>query len=90
MVRWYQAAAYQPFFRSHAHIDSKRREPWLFDEQSLVLMRDAIHSRYTLLSYWYTLFYLNEKTGKPPMLPLWAEFPEQSDLFAVDDQHMIG
>lgn len=29
LTRWYQAAAYQPFFRAHAHIDSKRREPWL-------------------------------------------------------------
>ena len=28
-TRWYQAAAYQPFFRAHAHIDTKRREPWL-------------------------------------------------------------
>ena len=23
MVRWYQAGAFQPFFRSHAHLDSK-------------------------------------------------------------------
>lgn len=31
-VRWYQAGAFTPFFRGHAHLDTKRREPWVFDE----------------------------------------------------------
>jgi len=78
------------FFRSHAHIDTKRREPWLFDENSLNLIRDALHSRYSLLYYWYTQFYINEKTGIPPMRPLWSEFPSESNIFGIDDQHMIG
>jgi len=30
LVRWYQLGAYYPFFRAHAHHDTKRREPWLF------------------------------------------------------------
>lgn len=30
LVRWYQLGAYYPFFRGHAHHDTKRREPWLF------------------------------------------------------------
>ena len=30
LVRWYQIGAYYPFFRAHAHQDTKRREPWLF------------------------------------------------------------
>ena len=25
LLRWYQAGAFQPFFRAHAHIDTKRR-----------------------------------------------------------------
>jgi len=90
LVRWYQAGAYQPFFRAHAHIDTKRREPWLFDEQTKNLIRDAVHARYNLLYYWYTLFYLNEKSGVPPMLPLWANYPNDKSVFAMDDQYMIG
>jgi hypothetical protein len=27
-TRWYQLGAFQPFFRGHAHLDAKRREPW--------------------------------------------------------------
>ena len=30
LVRWYQVGAFYPFFRGHAHHDTKRREPWLF------------------------------------------------------------
>ena len=56
-VRWYQAAAFQPFFRSHAHIDTKRREPWLYSAGEMKLIREAIRSRYSLLPLWYTLFY---------------------------------
>ena len=56
-VRWYQAAAFQPFFRSHAHIDTKRREPWLYSAGEMRLIREAIRSRYSLLPLWYTLFY---------------------------------
>ena len=45
LVRWYQAAAYTPFFRGHAHIDTKRREPWLFGEENTARVRAAIRSR---------------------------------------------
>jgi len=30
LIRWYQAGSFQPFFRAHAHIETKRREPWVF------------------------------------------------------------
>ena len=31
-TRWNQVATFYPFFRGHAHLDAKRREPWLFGE----------------------------------------------------------
>ena len=51
-VRPYQAASYQPFFRSHAHHDSKRREPWVFGEPWTARIRSAVMARYALLPYW--------------------------------------
>eukprot|EP00750_Incisomonas_marina_P008842 INCI15713.3.p1 GENE.INCI15713.3~~INCI15713.3.p1 ORF type:complete len:805 (-),score=132.64 INCI15713.3:1066-3480(-) len=46
MTRWHQAAAYQPFFRGHAHLDSKRREPWVFGEPTTGLLRAATAARW--------------------------------------------
>jgi len=91
MIRWYQAAVFQPFFRSHAHIDTKRREPWVFGDEKMAYMRDAIKTRYTLLPLWYTLFYELEKvTGLPPMRPMFYEFPSSADAYKTESQHMVG
>lgn len=90
LTRWYQAAVYQPFFRAHAHIDTTRREPWLYDAKYKLAMRDAVRQRYQLLPLWYTLFYKAHKTGEPPMRALWYEFPEDANLFASEDAFMVG
>ena len=89
-VRWYQAGAFQPFFRSHAHIDTKRREPWLYSKKEMALIRQALRWRYSFLPYWYTLFYHTEKTGVPPMRPLFYEFPEDENAYAIDNEYMLG
>lgn len=90
LTRWYQAAAYTPFFRGHAHIDAKRREPWLFGEPYTTHIRNAIRSKYVLLPFWYTLFHVNNQTGTPLVRPLWVEFPKEEDIFENEDTYMVG
>uniref|UniRef100_A0A8C3KDJ6 Glycoside hydrolase family 31 N-terminal domain-containing protein n=1 Tax=Calidris pygmaea TaxID=425635 RepID=A0A8C3KDJ6_9CHAR len=68
LVRWYQAGAYQPFFRGHSIMKSKRREPWLFGEKNTRIIREAIRERYVLLPYLYTLFYRAHTAAEPPCL----------------------
>jgi alpha 1,3-glucosidase len=53
---WYQLGIYYPFFRGHAHLETQRREPWLFGEEATRRVREAIRGRYQLLPYMYTLF----------------------------------
>ena len=38
----------------------------------------------------YTLFYETEQTGVPPMRPLFYEFPEDENAFALDNEYMLG
>ncbi|KAI0523398.1 hypothetical protein KFK09_005793 [Dendrobium nobile] len=90
LVRWYQLAAYYPFFRAHAHHDTKRREPWLFGERRTALIREAIHIRYSLLPYYYSLFRKASISGIPIMRPLWLEFPEDKKTFDNSEAFMIG
>uniref|UniRef100_A0A4W4HD97 Glycoside hydrolase family 31 N-terminal domain-containing protein n=1 Tax=Electrophorus electricus TaxID=8005 RepID=A0A4W4HD97_ELEEL len=90
LVRWYQTGAYQPFFRAHAHLDTPRREPWLFGPENTALIREAVRQRYALLPYWYQQFYQAHKTGQPVMRPLWVEYPKDTASFAIDDEFLIG
>ncbi|XP_006883279.1 PREDICTED: neutral alpha-glucosidase C [Elephantulus edwardii] len=90
LVRWYQAGAYQPFFRGHATQNTKRREPWLFGEKHTRLIREAIRERYALLPYWYSLFFHAHVTAEPVMRPLWVEFPNEVETFSMEDEYMLG
>ena len=55
-LRGAQVGTFYPFFRGHAHLETNRREPWLFGEPATSRIRAAIRERYALLPYVYTLF----------------------------------
>lgn len=89
-LRWNQAGIWLPFFRQHSHIDTKRREPWTFNDDVIQFVRDTLRVRYTYLPMWYTLFREHEIEGTPVLQPLWAQFPTESETFAIDDQLLVG
>jgi alpha 1,3-glucosidase len=90
LQRWYQAGAFQPFMRAHAHLDTKRREPYLFEGAERDNLRRAVETRYTYLSFWYTLFFETTQSGLPVMRPLWIEYPDDAETFAIEDNHIVG
>ena len=90
VVRWYQAAAFQPFFRAHAHIETKKREPWMFSDQTRDLIGDAIRLRQNIIPYLYTLFYENHINGMPPMRPLFAHFGSEEKTFTIENAYLLG
>jgi alpha 1,3-glucosidase len=78
LIRWYESGSMQPFFRAHAHIETKRREPWLFGEVVLNQIRSIVIERYRILSYIYTCFQLASKTGLPVMRPIFSKLTGQA------------
>ena len=102
MVRWYQAGAFYPFFRAHAHIDTKRRDPWLFGEPYTSYFRDALRLRYQLLPAIYTAFHTSSVTGLPilrytlvsryliDVSPQVMQFPDDKEGFSIDNQVYLG
>jgi alpha 1,3-glucosidase len=90
LVRWYQSGAFHPFFRAHAHIDTKRREPYLFDEPIRSYLRDAIRLRYSLLPAWYTGFFHASLSGSPIAKPHYVVFPDDAAGFAEDKQFFVS
>lgn len=90
LTRWYQAGAFYPFFRAHAHIDTKRREPWLAGEPYTGMIRAAIVLRYSLLPTWYTAFHKASVSGMPILRPHFIMFPYDEAGFEVQNQYFIG
>lgn len=59
-------------------------------EQNTARIKDAIHIRYALLPYFYTMFREANTSGIPVMRPLWMEFPADDATFNNDEAFMIG
>ncbi|KAJ1019567.1 hypothetical protein NDA18_006045 [Ustilago nuda] len=90
LVRWYQAGIFEPFFRAHAHIDTKRREPYLLEEPLRSAVRNLIKLRYQMLPMWYTAFKDNAVTGMPVLRPQFFMFPNDAAGFEIDRQYYVG
>ncbi len=90
MTRWYQLGTYYPFFRGHAHLESQRREPWLFGEEATRRIREAIRQRYRMMPYIYTQFLHANVSGTPILRPLWYEFPKEEGIAQREHIFMMG
>lgn len=90
LTRWYQAGAFYPFFRGHAHIDTRRREPYLAGEPYTGIITRALRLRYALLPAWYTAFHQASVDGTPIIRPHYFEYPSDEQGFAIDDQFFVG
>jgi alpha 1,3-glucosidase len=90
LTRWYQAGIYYPFFRGHAHIDTRRREPYVPGSPYTEIITQALRLRYQLLPAWYTAFHEAHTTGAPIVRPNFYVHPDDERGFAIDDQLYIG
>ncbi|KAL9099391.1 MAG: hypothetical protein Q9163_005102 [Psora crenata] len=90
LTRWYQAGAFYPFMRAHAHIDTRRREPYLAGEPYVQIITQALRLRYQLLPAWYTAFHIASTTGAPIIRPHFYVHPSDVAGFALEDQFYLG
>lgn len=59
-------------------------------EHNTALIREAVHVRYSLLPYYYTLFREASVSGIPVMRPLWLEFPADKETYNNGEAFMVG
>lgn len=90
LTRWYQAGAFYPFFRGHAHIDARRREPYLMGEPYNTIIAAALRLRYSLLPSWYTAFRHAHLDGTPIIKPMFYTHPSEEAGFDLDGQFFLG
>uniref|UniRef100_A0A803VDE7 Alpha glucosidase n=1 Tax=Ficedula albicollis TaxID=59894 RepID=A0A803VDE7_FICAL len=89
-VRWTQLGAFYPFMRNHNDHGTRPQEPYSFSPAAQAAMRSALHLRYSLLPFLYTLFHRAHAAGETVARPLFLEFPTDPNTWAVDRQLLWG
>ncbi len=89
-IRWMQYGTLSPVFRPHCTNSVLRfREPWLYDEETLDIVRQYNHLRYRLLPYLYANAYEAYLTGEAMFRSLALDYPDDENA-ARKDEYLLG
>lgn len=89
-IRWMQYGTLSPVFRPHCtNTVLRHREPWLYDDETLDIVREYNLMRYRLLPCLYTLAYEAYATGIAMMRSLALEYPDDGRA-ARNDEYLFG
>ena len=75
---------------SRLHGSNSYRVPWLFDEESVDVVRKFTKLKCALMPYLYTKAVEAHQTGVPMMRAMMLEFPEDIPCADLDREYMLG
>ncbi len=75
---------------SRLHGSNSYRVPWLFDEESVDVMREFTRLKEKLLPYLLACAEDTTRTGAPVMRAMFMQFPEDPACRPLDTQYMLG
>ncbi|GAB7358215.1 hypothetical protein MBLNU230_g0367t1 [Neophaeotheca triangularis] len=87
--RWAQLGAFMPFYRNHNVRDTRSQEFYIWSSTAEAARR-AMHVRYSLIDYMYTLLYYANTKGETVNRALAWEFPNDASLAGTYNQFMLG
>ncbi|CAF3630946.1 unnamed protein product [Adineta steineri] len=89
-IRWMQLGAFYPFSRNHNAWKKPDQDPASWTSYAVNIMASALRIRYTLLPYYYTLFYKAHTQGSTVIRPLFHEYPTDRTTLDIFLQFLIG
>ena len=75
---------------SRLHGSGSYRVPWLFDEESVDVMRSFTKLKNTLFPYLFAVAHVARDRGTPALRTMFVEFPSDPGCQYLDRQYMIG
>ncbi len=90
IARFYQTFCLFPLFRNHKSKEGNDQEIYSLPAKYVERIKRAISLRYSLLPYLYSLAVESHLHGHPMVRPLAYEFPDDEEVFHLNDEFMIG
>ena len=75
---------------SRLHGSSSYRVPWLFDEESCVVVKEFVNLKCRLMPYLFDAAVEAHEQGVPTLRPMMLEFPGDIAVESCDTQYMLG
>ncbi len=88
-IRWFQLAAFTPFFRNHASCQTPDSEPWEYGQIAVDIIREVLRVRERLLPYIYTCSWQASEFGFPLMRPMFWD-QDDGNLSEIEDSFFFG
>lgn len=86
--RWLQFGMFSSHSRLHG--STSYRVPWLFDEESVDVLRYFAKLKNQLMPYLYSMAVNAHEQGIPLMRPMFFDFPEDPAVRYLDMQYLFG
>lgn len=90
-TRWMQYGVFSPIFRTHSSKDPRlMKEIWNFTGNYFDALYDAIHLRYALAPYIYTMARETYDTGISLCRPMYYDYPKDENAYTFKNEYMFG
>jgi len=88
-TRWIELGSFYPFCRDHNALYFSPKELYEFGPELINISRTILLQRYSLLPYYYTLFWKAHTEGGTVVRPLFFEFPNDPKAL-TESQFLVG
>jgi alpha-D-xyloside xylohydrolase len=100
LVRWFQYGVWCPLFRLHGNREPRvplaqdmtggPNEIWSYGEEAYEILAGILQLRERMKPYVLEQMAVASREGIPPMRPLWFDFPDDEETWAIEDQFLFG
>lgn len=89
-IRWCQFGLLSPIAHLFGMEHPNYKEPWNYGEEALTIFKQYDQLRYSLIPYLYSYSYEMHKTGMPLMRALVLAYQNDSNVYSITDQYLLG
>lgn len=90
-TRWMQFGAMSPIMRTHSTKNVKlKKEPWVFDYDITLVLRNTVRQRYTMAPYIYTMARRAYDDALALCRPMYYDYPTAQEAYDFRNEYMFG